>query len=86
MAVGALTLVGWTFDIAVLRSVLPGFAPMYPNPAICFILLGVALWLCPKQSVQSKSVDLKRQVVAQGCALFVALVGAVTLERGSIWV
>ena len=81
MAVGALTLVGWTFDIAVLRSVLPGFVPMYPNPAICFILLGVALWLSPKQSVQSKSVDLKRQVVAQGCALFAALVGAVTLSE-----
>ena len=81
MAVGALTLVGWAFDIAVLRSVLPEFVPMYPNPAICFILLGVALWLCPKQSVQSKSMDLKRQVVAQGCALFAALVGAVTLSE-----
>ena len=81
MTVGALALVGWTFDIAVLRSVLPGFVPMYPNPAICFILLGVALWLSPKQSVQSKNTDLKRQVVAQGCSLFASLVGAVTLSE-----
>ena len=42
MAVGALALVGWTFDIEVLRSVLPWFMPMYPNPAICFILSSVA--------------------------------------------
>jgi hypothetical protein len=81
MAVGTLVLVGWAFDIALFKSVLPGLATMKPNTAICFILLGIALWLSQKQATQSQSVDLKRRGVAQACAFFAALIGSVTLSE-----
>jgi len=36
-------LAGYAFDLAPLRSGLPGFVAMVPNTAVCFILAGVAL-------------------------------------------
>ncbi|MDP2761569.1 MAG: EAL domain-containing protein [Sideroxyarcus sp.] len=45
VVVGAMVLVGWTFDITALKSVLPGWVAMKTNTAVCFILTGIALWL-----------------------------------------
>jgi PAS domain S-box-containing protein len=45
VVVGAMVLVGWAFDIAALKSVLPGLVAMKANTAVCFILTGTALWL-----------------------------------------
>lgn len=43
--VGSMVLAGWAFDIAVLKSILPGWVSMKANTAFCFILTGVALLL-----------------------------------------
>ena len=40
---GALTLLGWRFDIDTLKSVFAGGASMKPNTALCLLLLGAAL-------------------------------------------
>ncbi|MBK6999799.1 MAG: PAS domain S-box protein [Rhodoferax sp.] len=40
---GVMVLVGWAFDIAILKSILPGWVSMKANTAVCFILIGVAL-------------------------------------------
>jgi PAS domain S-box-containing protein len=45
VTLGVATLLGWMFDIAVLKTALPGLVSMPVNTAICFILLGVALLL-----------------------------------------
>jgi PAS domain S-box-containing protein len=45
VVVGAMVLVGWTFDIVTLKSVLPGWVAMKANTAVCFILTGIALLL-----------------------------------------
>lgn len=40
---GVLVLVGWTFDIATLKSVLPDWPRMTPVTALAFILSGIVL-------------------------------------------
>jgi PAS domain S-box-containing protein len=77
MAAGTLVLLGWILDITVFESVVPGLVAMRPNTAVCFILLGFALWL----SSHFGKINLKRKITAQVCALFAAVVGAVTLSE-----
>lgn len=45
IAIGFLVLAGWTFEIAFLRSVIPGWDAMKANTAIGLVLAGVSLWL-----------------------------------------
>jgi|GEM_PF-1082552 len=70
--IGSTVLVGWYFNILILKSVLPQWVAMKPNTALCFVLSGLALnFLRSKQK-------LKRQV-AQCLALVIATVGLLTL-------
>jgi len=75
--VGGMVLVGWTFDIVVLKSVLPNGVPMKANTAICFILSGIALWLIarPPQSF-SQNISI---FIARLCSLLIGMIGLLTL-------
>lgn len=42
---GLLVLLGWQFDVELLKRVHPNFVAMNPVTALCFLLAGVALWL-----------------------------------------
>jgi hypothetical protein len=43
--IGGLVLVGWAFDVAVLKSLIPGLTAMNPGgTALAFLLAGVSLW------------------------------------------
>src|SRR5687767_11153413 len=74
--VGGLVLLGWIFDIPVLKSILPGFTTMKANTAFAFILSGMALWLMLKEPVTQQ-----RQYAIQAFAFIITLLGLHTLSE-----
>ena len=79
IAIGGLSLVGWTFGIAVLKSVIPGQVIIKPNAAIALVLCGGALWLVRERKGQHPRATAKR--AGQLLASVVAVVGLLTLSE-----
>lgn len=73
-AAGVLVLLGWVFDIAALKSLLPGLATMKVNTAVLFVLCGASLWLAASPPSPGFSQWLGRMF-----AVIVGVVAAVTL-------
>jgi PAS domain S-box-containing protein len=76
VAAGALVIVGWVFDIAVLKSVVPGLVTMKVNTALCFMLSGVALGLLSEDPGSSR-----RSSVAEWPMWVVIALSTVTLAE-----
>lgn len=72
--VGLLVILGWLFDLAYLKSVIPGFVTMKMNTAVCFLLSGMALRLLLWQPRTPRS---RGGVLV--CAALVGLLGLLTL-------
>jgi PAS domain S-box-containing protein len=84
VAVGLLALVGWTFGITLLKSVVPGQVIIKANAAVCLVLLGCSLWLL--QSPDDRPVHELKKLGGRAMAGIVALVGAFALaEHGFGW-
>ena len=66
---GAIVLLGWSLEIAVLESVVPGWPKMSPVTAGCFLLAGFSLW-----ALAGGGGNVRRRA-AQTCAVAVAVVG-----------
>jgi two-component system sensor histidine kinase/response regulator len=66
--ISALVLIGWSFEVDVLKRIVPGYVFMNPTSAWAFILSSVSFWL-----LQSKNLKLIR--IAKICAGIVAFVG-----------
>jgi PAS domain S-box-containing protein len=77
VAVGLLGLVGWTFQIAILKSVIPGRFVITPNTAVCFVLIGFALWLLRKKD--NVPFPRMKKLCGQVLATIVALIGLLNL-------
>src|SRR2546421_6643571 len=64
------SLIGWLFNLALLRSVFSGWPNMVPNTALGLIITGGALWLLHNAL---PSEQWKRRVAQIGAALVVLL-------------
>src|SRR6185436_2776292 len=71
-------LVGWAFDIAALKSVLPSLVTMKANTALAFCLAGLSLRLLDAERPARSRYTLERSLGLL-CALAVALLGLLTL-------
>jgi sigma-B regulation protein RsbU (phosphoserine phosphatase) len=77
IAVGLLGLIGWTLDIAVFKSVIPGQVIIKPNAAIALVLCGGSLWLLRSRGAERPQ-GLGRRA-GQVLASLVAVVGLLSL-------
>ena len=79
---GGVVLVGWAFDIAALKSILPGWVSMKPNTALAFILIGIALQF-PEIPAARLGPRLSSHLLrlARGCRWLAGLIGLLTLAE-----
>ena len=86
LAVGVTVLIGWMFNVTLLKSILPGLVTMKANTAAAFALIGVSLWLLqtslPPAGLPQR--EWRRggkwtRHIAHVCAVLVALIGMFTL-------
>ncbi len=80
----ASVLAGWLLGVPWLRGLLPGWAPMNFNTAVCLLLYAVALWLLPGRAEAGMSRQRLAGVVALVCmaeVIATATLGAFALGR-----
>lgn len=54
--IGISVLVGWTFDIEVLKRIVPGVVAMNPTTALLFLISATALWIGPTTVIKERRV------------------------------
>jgi len=75
--IGCLVLAGWWFDIPVLKSVHPGLISMKAVAALCFVLIGLSVWLSQEHRAQIRAA----RYGAWGGGIVVASLGLLTLAE-----
>ena len=68
--ISSLVLLGWTFNLPILRSILPGQPHMVPHTAVAFILASLSLWTLKN-----------KQKFSLICALAVVVIAALTISE-----
>jgi PAS domain S-box-containing protein len=71
---GCSVLLGWAFDIGVLKTVRPGLVSMKANSALAFVLAGLSLTFQLEPHSSRRSLT-----IARGCAFLAASIGLLTL-------
>ena len=81
LVVAGLVLIGWTWDIGPLKSVLPGFVSMNPMTAVAFVLAALSLSLqsSPDGALARTSSSTRRKAIARLAAGTVVAIGLLRL-------
>lgn len=72
---GLLVLSGWAFHVPSLKTIIPGQVAVKANTAICFILLGLALWLVRKEN----QAGTRARAISRCLALITGVIGLLSL-------
>lgn len=75
--VGFLVLIGWSFDIAIFKTIFPGLTSMKANTAFCFLLSGVSL--LSQQRLETRRRNISK--LGQLCAVVVIAIALLTLTQ-----
>lgn len=83
ISVGCLVFFGWTFDIALLKSVMPDLVTMKANTAVCFVLAGslLLMWHGTRTTRPAALNPVIARYVALALACAVIAVAAITLSE-----
>lgn len=71
---GMLVLLGWFFNITLLKNISSHWVSMKPNAAMAFIFSGSALWL-----LRNENTPFFARLLARICAVVVLIIGTLTL-------
>ncbi len=72
---GCIVLIGWANGIEVFKSIMPQFVSMKANTAVCFVLIGLSLWLLQEKREKNRFF----RIIARIFAFSVFLIGSFTL-------
>ncbi len=72
--IGFIMILGWILNISIFVSPGPNFSTVKSNLALCFILIGISLWL-----LQTRIINERKQRIAHILAGIVVLIGILTL-------
>jgi two-component system NtrC family sensor kinase len=85
IAIGCTVILGWIFDLQLLKSILPGLVTMKANAAVCFILGGFSLFILQRRRAELTA--RKHQKIANclifSCSFLIILISLLTLVQYS---
>ena len=83
IAIGCTVILGWIFDLQLLKSILPGLVTMKANTAVCFILGGFSLFMLQRR--RAKLTAGKHQKIADSLifsgSFLIILISLLTLAQ-----
>lgn len=74
--IGFIIILGWIFNISIFKSPGPAFSTVKSNLTICFVLIGISLFL-----LQTRIIDKGNQKIIQFLGFVVVLTGFLTLVQ-----